>query len=308
MGRCAAVNGSTSSLLVLLVARRHVSGYRRGLALQSLSVRRAPGRARRRRACRARRVAALVESPVAQAAVATALCLIGFGGGRATRSGWLSGSRLRARARATRFGQADAAGGSAVAVVASLLAIWFVALNLVNGPFPRRIATEIRDSAIVRDAGRRPARTAVAPVAGPAVLQPVRLPGRVLRHPAAARPNRYATHEGRDARRRSRSRAQHRPRCRRGVRPDPGGIGVRRGRRLRRDERARRRRRREPRRRRRPRPATGRQARPSCSIRPWTSRSSRVPDHVGTAAARCRRQGRARRPRAPSSATRAAVR
>jgi S1-C subfamily serine protease len=39
--------------------------------------------------------------------------------------------------------------GSAVAVVASLVAIWFIALNLANGPFPS-VATEIRGSAVVR--------------------------------------------------------------------------------------------------------------------------------------------------------------
>jgi S1-C subfamily serine protease len=39
--------------------------------------------------------------------------------------------------------------GSAVAVVASLLAIWFLALNLANGPFPG-LSAEIRSSAVVR--------------------------------------------------------------------------------------------------------------------------------------------------------------
>ena len=47
------------------------------------------------------------------------------------------------------FGQADAVAGSATAVVASLLAIWFVALNLVSGPFPA-MASQIRGSAVVR--------------------------------------------------------------------------------------------------------------------------------------------------------------
>ena len=64
-------------------------------------------------------------------------------------AGWLIGSRLRARTREMRFGRADAVGGSAVTIAASLLAIWFIALNLVNGPFPG-VAAEIRGSAIVR--------------------------------------------------------------------------------------------------------------------------------------------------------------
>ncbi|HYF11710.1 MAG TPA: CvpA family protein, partial [Actinomycetota bacterium] len=104
------------------------SGYRRGLALQSLSfggllVGLAVG------AVIAPWIADVVESPLAQATVATGV-LIGFAAiGDAI--GWMFGSRLRTRARATRFKSADAAGGSMVAVAASLLAIWFVALNLV---------------------------------------------------------------------------------------------------------------------------------------------------------------------------------
>ncbi|HYG71988.1 MAG TPA: MarP family serine protease [Actinomycetota bacterium] len=122
------------------------SGYRRGLALQSLSfggllVGLAVG------AVIAPWIADVVESPLAQATVATGV-LIGFAAiGDAI--GWMFGSRLRTRARATRFKSADAAGGSMVAVAASLLAIWFVALNLVNGPFPD-VSRQIRGSAIVR--------------------------------------------------------------------------------------------------------------------------------------------------------------
>lgn len=122
------------------------SGYRRGLALQSLSfggllVGLAVG------AVVAPWVAGLVESSLAQATAATCT-LIGFAAvGDAV--GWILGSRLRTRARATAFKSADAAGGSVVAVVASLLAIWFVALNLVNGPFPE-VARQIRGSVIVR--------------------------------------------------------------------------------------------------------------------------------------------------------------
>jgi S1-C subfamily serine protease len=63
--------------------------------------------------------------------------------------GWFVGHRVRERARATRFGRADAASGSVITLVASLVAIWFLALNLVNGPFPR-LSQEIRGSAIVR--------------------------------------------------------------------------------------------------------------------------------------------------------------
>ncbi|HZD17012.1 MAG TPA: MarP family serine protease [Actinomycetota bacterium] len=132
--------------LVVLLALAGLSGYRRGLTLQALSfggllVGLAVG------ALAAPTIARLVDSPAAQASVAVIALLALAAAGDA--AGWLLGSRLRDRARATRFGSADAVGGSAVAVVASLLAIWFVSLNLVSGPFPR-VAAEIRGSAVVR--------------------------------------------------------------------------------------------------------------------------------------------------------------
>ena len=133
-------------ILIGLLVVAGLSGYRRGLTLQALSfggllIGLAIG------ALIAPTAARLVESAVARAGV-VAIVLVTF----ATIgdvAGWLLGSRLRTHARASRFGAADAAGGSAVAVLASLLAIWFVALNLANGPFPT-VAAEVRGSAIVR--------------------------------------------------------------------------------------------------------------------------------------------------------------
>ena len=63
--------------------------------------------------------------------------------------GWMVGSRLYTVARTSRLAGVDAAGGSIVAVVAVLLAIWFVGLNLAAGPFPA-LARQIRGSAVVR--------------------------------------------------------------------------------------------------------------------------------------------------------------
>lgn len=131
-------------LLVLVVAG--FSGYRRGLVLQvftygGLLVGLAAG------AVLAPRLAGLVQSPAAQAMVAVVtLFSMGAAGDAA---GWLIGTRARARARRSRFGAADAPGGAGVSVIATLLVIWFVGLNLVNGPVPQ-IASEIRGSAIVR--------------------------------------------------------------------------------------------------------------------------------------------------------------
>lgn len=141
----ARLNGLDLLILILLVIAGS-SGYRRGLALQAFSfggllLGLVLG------ALLAPVVAGLVESPVAQAATAAVTLIALAGAGDA--AGWLLGARLRERAHARGLAQADAVGGSVIAVIASLLAIWFIALNLVNGPFPG-FAEEIRGSAIVR--------------------------------------------------------------------------------------------------------------------------------------------------------------
>ncbi|MGQ0669917.1 MAG: MarP family serine protease [Actinomycetota bacterium] len=136
-------------VLVLLLAFAAFSGYRRGAALQLLTyggllVGLILG------ALFAPALASLAEDPATQAgiALATLLALAGFGDG----AGWLLGSRVRAATRGSRFRPADAAAGSLVSVTAVLLCTWFIALNLVNGPFPA-LAGEIRRSAIVRVLG-----------------------------------------------------------------------------------------------------------------------------------------------------------
>jgi S1-C subfamily serine protease len=125
-------------VLLALLALAGITGYRRGFALQAfgfggllgglfIGALIAPAAAR------------VFESPQAQAGMA-ALVLFGMAGvGNAI--GWLIGVRVRDRVK-PRFGRADAAAGSA-------LAIWFLALNLVNGPFPT-VASQIRGSAVVR--------------------------------------------------------------------------------------------------------------------------------------------------------------
>jgi S1-C subfamily serine protease len=137
-------------VLLLLVVVAAVSGYRRGAMMQVLAygglvAGLVVG------ALLAPPIAGLVRGDAAQAGVAVAVVLSAAGIGNA--AGWLAGTYVRAHARRTRFGVADAAGGSLVSMVAVTLAIWFLALNLVNGPFPS-LAGEIRGSAIVREIGR----------------------------------------------------------------------------------------------------------------------------------------------------------
>jgi S1-C subfamily serine protease len=137
-------------LLLALLALAGVSGYRRGFALQALAfggllVGLVVG------AVLGPPLAGLTGSPGSQAATAVVTLIVCAAAGDAL--GWFVGHRARERARATRFGSADAAGGTVVAVLASLLAIWFVSLNLVNGPFPG-LAQEIRGSAVVRTLDR----------------------------------------------------------------------------------------------------------------------------------------------------------
>lgn len=144
MGRYACVNGLDLLLLVLVVISG-LTGYRRGFTLQAfgfggLLLGLVAG------ALLAPSVARVVEGPNARAGVAVLVLLAVAAVGNA--AGWFLGVRARDRA-ATRFGKADAVAGSAVAVVASLVAIWFIALNLANGPFPS-VASEIRGSAVVR--------------------------------------------------------------------------------------------------------------------------------------------------------------
>ncbi|HET7237198.1 MAG TPA: MarP family serine protease [Actinomycetota bacterium] len=133
-------------VLLALLILVGISGYRRGLALQAfgfggLLVGLLVG------ALLAPLLATLVDAPAAQAGVAAAVLITLAGAGNAV--GWMLGTRARERTQATRLRSADAAGGSMLAIVASLLAIWLLALNLSTGPLPT-MADQIRGSAIVR--------------------------------------------------------------------------------------------------------------------------------------------------------------
>ncbi len=80
-------------------------------------------------------------------------------------AGYLIGKRVRRQLEPRSTGAtADSVAGVGVSVVAMLLAVWFVALNLANGPFPN-VARGIRDSRLVA------ARAATSPAPPPLVPQ-----------------------------------------------------------------------------------------------------------------------------------------
>jgi S1-C subfamily serine protease len=136
-------------VILALIGAAGVSGFRRGALLQllaygGLAVGLVAG------ALLAPPIASLWKNHAAQAGIAVAVVLSLAGVGNA--AGWLAGSYVRHHARRTGFGEADAAGGSVLSVIAVVLATWFLAFNLVNGPFPT-LSREIRSSTVVRTLG-----------------------------------------------------------------------------------------------------------------------------------------------------------
>ncbi len=134
-------------VIVVLVALVAFTGFRRGALLQLFSyggliLGVLAG------ALLAPAVASLARSDAVQAGIAIAVLLGMAGIGDAL--GWVAGTWVRARAHGLPVvGTADKAGGSVISVVGLLLVTWFLALNLVNGPFTQ-FNREIRGSAIVR--------------------------------------------------------------------------------------------------------------------------------------------------------------
>jgi S1-C subfamily serine protease len=141
----AAVN-LLDALILVLVGLSIVAGFRRGAALQvvtytGLVLGLIGG------ALLGPSVARLAEDPFVQAALAlgTLLALAAVG----DAVGWAIGRHVWAAARRSRLDPIDAGAGSVVAGVATLLVTWFLAFNLVQGPFPA-VSRQIRESAVVR--------------------------------------------------------------------------------------------------------------------------------------------------------------
>lgn len=133
-------------MLVALLVLSLLTGYRRGATLQvigliGLAVGVVAG------VLLAPRVATLASSP--SGAIALAMGTVLIGGATGNLAGWVIGSRIRPRNEESSIRRVDAVGGSVISAIALLLATWFIALNLANGPFPG-LARGIRDSRIVR--------------------------------------------------------------------------------------------------------------------------------------------------------------
>jgi S1-C subfamily serine protease len=141
----AAVNVLDLTILGLVVVSIS-TGFRRGAAMQVISyvglvmglllgALMAPG------------FAGLAEHPSTQATVAMVTLLVS--GGLGDLVGWFVGARVGRAIGKRGFGSADAAAGILVSVVTILLTTWFLAFNLVQGPFPA-LSRQIRASAVVR--------------------------------------------------------------------------------------------------------------------------------------------------------------
>jgi S1-C subfamily serine protease len=133
-------------VILALVALSISTGFRRGAAMQVMSyvgliVGLLIG------ALVAPRFAGLAERPGSQATVAMITLLVS--GGLGDLAGWLVGARMGRALGKRGFGSADAAAGIVVAVTTILLTTWFLAFNLVQGPFPG-LSRQIRESAVVR--------------------------------------------------------------------------------------------------------------------------------------------------------------
>jgi S1-C subfamily serine protease len=123
-----------------------ITGFRRGAALQvvtytGLIMGLIVG------ALVAPRLAALANEPFAQATIALLALLLFAAVGDAI--GWLIGRKVWIAARQSRLGRVDAGAGSVVAGAAALITVWFLAFNLVQGPFPI-VSEQIRGSLVVR--------------------------------------------------------------------------------------------------------------------------------------------------------------
>ena len=136
--------------LIGLLVLAAFNGFRRGAALQvtvyaGLLVGLLVG------AIVAPRIASHVTSRATSAAIALSI-LLGFAAiGDAV--GWVVGRRFQGLTHRSVLRVADSIAGSVIAVVALLVAVWFLGWNLVNGPIDS-LSSQIRGSAIIQELDR----------------------------------------------------------------------------------------------------------------------------------------------------------
>jgi S1-C subfamily serine protease/uncharacterized membrane protein required for colicin V production len=133
------------ALLAMLVLSV-LAGYRRGAVMQvaglgGMAVGLVAG------AFVAPRMAGLSHDAWTQAGLALGTLLVG--GTIGSAAGSILGRKLRDRTQQTRLSRVDAVGGSVLSALALVVTIWFLSLNLANGPFPA-LARQIGDSLMVR--------------------------------------------------------------------------------------------------------------------------------------------------------------
>jgi S1-C subfamily serine protease len=120
-------------VLVCLAALSAIGGYRRGAILQAfgllglalglgVGVLAAPA------------ATGSIHDLASRVGVAVGMVLVAASLGNVL--GWLAGSRVKSRLASPHAARTDSLVGSGLSIAAAVLATWFLALNLANGPFP----------------------------------------------------------------------------------------------------------------------------------------------------------------------------
>ena len=138
-------------LLVIVFGVSAFGGYRRGALLQGLGL---VGLAAGLVAAALAGVwlRGLVADPILQTSVVVAVVILGIAAGEA--AGWAAGLWARRHVRTRIAARADAIGGAVLSTLSALLAVWFLAANILHAPVPV-LSRTARGSAIVREIAER---------------------------------------------------------------------------------------------------------------------------------------------------------
>jgi len=137
-------------VLVILFGLSALGGYRRGALLEGLGLV-GLGVGLAAAALAASWLRGLVADPFLRTAVVVAVVILGIAAGEA--AGWAAGLWARRHVRTRIAARADAVGGAVLSTVSALLAVWFLAANILHAPVPV-LSRTARESAIVREIAR----------------------------------------------------------------------------------------------------------------------------------------------------------